>query len=160
MKFSKPWVIFVAGLMLAASPFFSGCQSGAKMDSAPAATALADTEISLRKDSVEVEAQSLPAPQYTMVEAGDSKLLARAFYDAPPMIPHSIDNISQSKEDNECLSCHDEADEETPGIPPSHRNHLLWLVLTGGARLWLRLKVTLDQKFEWKRLVPRLLLER
>ena len=121
MKSSKLWVIFVAGLMLAVSPFFSGCESGAKMDSAPAASAFADTEISLRKDSIEIEAKSLPAPQYSMVEAGESKLLARAFYDAPPMIPHSIDNISQSIEDNECLSCHEEGDKETPGIPPSHK---------------------------------------
>jgi nitrate reductase (cytochrome), electron transfer subunit len=121
MKTSKLWIIFVAGLMLAVSPFFSGCQSGAKMDSAPAASVFADTEISLRKDNIQIEAKSLPAPQYSTVEAGESKVLARAFYDAPPMIPHSIENISQSKEDNECLSCHEEGDEETPGIPPSHK---------------------------------------
>ena len=121
MKTSKQWIILVAGLMLAFPPFFVGCDTGAKVGSKPAESSVSDREISLRKDNVEVVAKSLSAPQYSKVEAGESKLLDRAFYDAPPMIPHSIDNIAQSRAENECLDCHEEGDEETPGIPPSHK---------------------------------------
>jgi len=121
MKFSKKWITILAGFLLAGSPFFLGCKSGAKMDAAPSGAAFADTEISLRKDRVEIEAKSLPAPQYSRIEAGDSKLLDRSFYDAPPMISHSIDDMAQGVAENECLGCHEEGDEETPGIPPSHK---------------------------------------
>ncbi len=82
---------------------------------------VSDTKLSLRKGETAGDSIILSAPQYSKTEAGESKLLKRAFYDAPPMISHSIDEMVQTKEENECLDCHNEGDEETPAIPPSHR---------------------------------------
>ncbi len=85
------------------------------------AVIVSDKEISLRKGDMKGKGTSLSAPQYTTVEAGETKIIARAFYDAPPVIPHSIEDLSQGVEDNECLGCHEEGDEDTPAISPSHR---------------------------------------
>lgn len=44
---------------------------------------------------------------YSESEAGESKLIDRAFPDAPPQIPHTVeDMLPITSDDNECLECH------------------------------------------------------
>ncbi|MBW2393452.1 MAG: nitrate reductase cytochrome c-type subunit [Deltaproteobacteria bacterium] len=46
-------------------------------------------------------------PIYLDEEPGESKLLDRAFPDAPPSIPHSVEDMLPIRRDsNECLECH------------------------------------------------------
>ncbi len=46
-------------------------------------------------------------PDYLEDEAGDSELLVRTFPDAPPQIPHSVEDMLPIKQrENECLDCH------------------------------------------------------
>jgi cytochrome c-type protein NapB len=44
---------------------------------------------------------------YPDTDAGESKKLDRSFPDAPPQIPHSVEDMYPiTAEDNECLDCH------------------------------------------------------
>ncbi|MBI5814182.1 MAG: nitrate reductase cytochrome c-type subunit [Nitrospinae bacterium] len=55
-------------------------------------------------------------------EPGANKLLPRGFTGAPPQIPHSVENLNLSRDNNDCLMCHDPAyaDEKTVAIPATH----------------------------------------
>jgi cytochrome c-type protein NapB len=60
-------------------------------------------------------------------DAGESKNLERAFPDAPPQIPHTLeDMLPITLEENECLDCHDPENaigkEDVP-LPKSHFRH-------------------------------------
>jgi len=75
-----------------------------------------------KADLLAVTNQDLP--DYPDVEPGESKRGARDFPDAPPQIPHRVDDMLPiTLDDNECLDCHDpeNAIEKTDvPIPASH----------------------------------------
>lgn len=95
------------------------------------AASISDTQIGLRKHSLEDE-KSLEIKdfEYSTKEAGEAKRYERAFLNAPPQIPHSIDDYLPITQDNNmCLSCHDLgadnervklSDEEATPMPASH----------------------------------------
>ena len=90
-----------------------------------------DAEIGLRKNTVEDE--SLIPVDFTYVgkEAGESEFLVRAFYNAPPQISHSLeDMLPITPDNNTCISCHDlgadagdEAEREVGMPTPIPRSH-------------------------------------
>ena len=48
-----------------------------------------------------------PKVAYHSAAPGTSKKFARAYQDAPPMIPHSVDGMLPiTKDNNQCLACH------------------------------------------------------
>lgn len=61
---------------------------------------------------------------YGTVPAGESKVIARAFENAPPMIPHDIEGMLPITSDyNSCLGCHDPsvaAAVNATSVPTSH----------------------------------------
>ncbi|MBW2282158.1 MAG: nitrate reductase cytochrome c-type subunit, partial [Deltaproteobacteria bacterium] len=45
--------------------------------------------------------------EYIATEAGESKLIDRSWSDAPPLIPHTVeDMLPITSDDNECMNCH------------------------------------------------------
>ena len=62
--------------------------------------------------------------KYIETEAGESVTLDRSFPDAPPQIPHSVeDMLPITGTDNECLECHhpdNVASKEDLPVPKSH----------------------------------------
>ena len=61
---------------------------------------------------------------YSTVSAGESKVIQRAYENAPPMIPHDVEGmLDMTKDSNACTGCHlpevAEAVNATP-IPKSH----------------------------------------
>ncbi len=59
-------------------------------------------DVDLLKDEV-----GLPSVSYHSAAPGTAKKFKRAFQDAPPMIPHSVEGlIPITKNNNACLSCH------------------------------------------------------
>jgi cytochrome c-type protein NapB len=86
---------------------------------------ISDTQLSYRNQSLEDESTVVPPKvEYTDAAPGTSKRFKRAYQDAPPMIPHSVDGLLPiTKDNNQCLGCHmpDVAPSmgATP-IPPSH----------------------------------------
>lgn len=79
-----------------------------------------DEQISLRAANP-LQMVSPPPAQFPQQDPGGNPLLPRAFYGAPPQIPHGIKDMEISANANDCLDCHLSGDKDTPGIPPSHR---------------------------------------
>jgi len=63
-------------------------------------------------------------PVYPDTIAGESKKLARDFPDAPPQIPHTVEDMYPiTMDDNECLDCHhpeNATSKEDLPLPESH----------------------------------------
>ena len=81
-------------------------------------------------------------PTYIDSEAGESTLLERAFPDAPPSIPHTMeDMLPISIGSNDCLDCHDPANvtekEEVP-FTDSHFEKAQMVVGEPGEAMRLR----------------------
>jgi len=62
--------------------------------------------------------------QYPDTDAGEAEKLARSFPDAPPQIPHTVeDMLPITAEDNECLECHHPSnaiEKEDVPVPKTH----------------------------------------
>ena len=85
-----------------------------------AAAPLDDSQISLRQADLLTTTE--PAPlRFAGADPGENKKLERGYFGAPPMIPHSIADAVISLGTNDCVDCHEEGDEDTPGLPPSHK---------------------------------------
>ncbi len=86
---------------------------------------LSDRQLSYRNQDLEDESTVVP-PKVTYSEAapGTAKRIPRAYQDAPPMIPHSVDGLLPiTKDNNQCLGCHMPDVAKSVGatpIPPSH----------------------------------------
>lgn len=86
---------------------------------------ISDRQLSYRNTDLEDETTIVPPKvEYTDAAPGTSKKFARAYQDAPPMIPHSVEGLVPIKKgNNQCLGCHmpdvAPAVGATP-IPPSH----------------------------------------
>lgn len=86
---------------------------------------LKDSEIGLRKVDLQNEQDvTLLQYGYSDTAAGESTRIERSFENAPPMIPHSTeDMLPITKDDNQCLVCHDPAvaaDLGAIAVPTSH----------------------------------------
>ncbi|NOZ04006.1 MAG: nitrate reductase [FCB group bacterium] len=102
----------------------TGCSTGGNtVMEKKAAKTLSDTELSYRKESL-LEESETPATNYLGSEPGENNRYQRAFENAPPMIPHSVEDfLPITKTENSCLGCHspEEAeDAEAPAVPASH----------------------------------------
>lgn len=63
-------------------------------------------------------------PIFLDEEPGESKLLDRAFPDAPPQIPHSVEDMLPIRRDsNECLECHHPANVTDADEVPVTESH-------------------------------------
>jgi cytochrome c-type protein NapB len=114
MKIKKSWI----GLLSLVAIVAVGCAAGA-------GNTVSEESLGLRKTNLYSEDNTKPVEaKYTAAAPGTSKRFDRAFENAPPMIPHSVDGLLPiTKNNNACLGCHmpDVAPsmKATP-IPPSH----------------------------------------
>ncbi len=82
-----------------------------KTDTAPKEVVkpvLDETKLGYRKaDLLDEDAVVPPPVEYTDAAPGTSKRFKRAYQDAPPMIPHSVEGLLPiTKDNNQCLGCH------------------------------------------------------
>lgn len=83
-------------------------------------------------DLLELADQGLP--QYPTAAAGESQRLGRDFPDAPPQIPHEIEDMYPiTAEDNECLECHDPNNAGPSDIPLPESHFMSPVMAEGGA---------------------------
>jgi cytochrome c-type protein NapB len=62
---------------------------------------------------------------YGTTAAGESKLIARAFENAPPMIPHDVEGLLPiTTNNNSCLGCHDPQVAAAVGAVPVSASHM------------------------------------
>lgn len=97
-------------------------------------------ELGLSKTSV----FDTPAPsvfEYPDIKARYSEALPRAFFGAPPQVPHEVDSMLPiTRDDNSCLECHDRPDEigvaDVSGGRPMDENHYAAKGAAGTADGW------------------------
>ncbi len=113
MKLKKSWI----GLLSLVAIVAVGCASGAG--------SVSEKSLGLRKTDLYTENTTKPEKtKYTTVAPGSAKRFDRAYENAPPMIPHSVDGLLPiTKGNNACLGCHLPDVAKSMGatpIPPSH----------------------------------------
>ncbi len=103
MKITK----MTLGLFAAATVFMVGCTA--------ANQTMSEESIGLRKTDLYSENTTVgDKTVYINKAAGESQVIERAFENAPPMIPHSVDGmIPITINNNSCTGCH------TPGVAES-----------------------------------------
>ena len=92
-------------LAVASSIFFAGCSN-----------TVSEESLGLRKTNLYVEEAETAGDmtKYGSESAGSSKTIARAFQDAPPMIPHNVEGMLPiTIKNNACTGCH------APAVAPS-----------------------------------------
>ncbi len=83
-----------------------------------------DTALSYRNKDL-LQAENTPAIKYSDEDPGDATRLQRSFENAPPLIPHDIEDfVPITREDNECLGCHDPKEAKDADAPPTPASHL------------------------------------
>jgi len=85
-----------------------------------------ESTLGLRKDSLYTEDnKELPAiTDYDRPAPGTSTRFERAYVNAPPMIPHSVDGLLPiTKDNNQCLGCHMPETAKSMGATPIPVSH-------------------------------------
>ena len=99
---------------------------------APAGTP--DTQLGLAKGSV---FDTLPPAEHApaAAEPGGNRLLPRANAEAPPLVPHEVDEfLPITREANACVDCHAVAEREAGGPVPLPASHFVDLRNAPGVR--------------------------
>ena len=116
---------FIFGIVAIAT-IFSGCsESPSSANNEVVKPTVSEKSLGLRNTGIYTEnSTAADKTEYSAAAPGTSTKLKRAFQDAPPMIPHSIEGLIPIKIDNnQCLGCHMPAMAKmvnsTP-IPSSH----------------------------------------
>ncbi len=106
------------GIVSASVLFVAGCSTASKTYS--------EESLGLRK--VDLYSENTVTPdetKYSQAAAGTSKKIVRAFQDAPPMIPHSVDGMLPiTVDNNQCVSCHTPGVAETLNALPYPKSHM------------------------------------
>ncbi|WP_029522780.1 nitrate reductase cytochrome c-type subunit [Persephonella sp. KM09-Lau-8] len=84
---------------------------------------ISEEELSYRNIPLDVNATPPPV-EFPKTPPGQSQRFERAYENAPPMIPHSVEGLLPiTKNNNACLGCHDPKVAKSVGatpIPPTH----------------------------------------
>jgi len=111
--------------LAAATLFFVGCVDNTTPSKETKVATVTEAELSYRNTSLYHEQDTqTPVVKYGDEPAGASQKIARAYQDAPPMIPHDTEGMLPIQKDmNQCIDCHMPEMAESMGatpIPPSH----------------------------------------
>lgn len=113
MKFSKLTLAIAAS----AAVFTVGCATATKT--------VSEESLGLRNVDLYSETTAVgDKTQYSSKPAGTSTKIDRAFENAPPMIPHSVDGMLPiTINNNQCTSCHDPMVASSMGATPLPKSH-------------------------------------
>jgi cytochrome c-type protein NapB len=121
------WLLAALAAVFVPGAFLGACAGTTDEDSTSGASSSAsgtsdDIVVFFRDASLEsLSDQALP--EYPDADAGESTKIARDFPDAPPQIPHSVEDMYPiTLADNECLECHlpENATGDDVPLPESH----------------------------------------
>ena len=117
MKFSKLNIALASAAVL----FTVGCAT------ANNASTVSEESLGLRKTTIYSESNTIgDKAMYSTEVAGTSKKIDRAFQDAPPMIPHSVEGLLPiTINNNQCTSCHEPAIASSMGATPIPKSHFM-----------------------------------
>jgi len=101
-----------------------GCQAGGS-SSIASGKAISSEELSYRNAPLTVN-YTPPPVEFPKTPPGQSQKFQRAYENAPPMIPHSVEGLLPiTKDRNACLSCHDPKVAKSVGAPPVSPTHFI-----------------------------------
>lgn len=87
---------------------------------------VSDTQIGLRKSSIENEDLQIQEIDWKKEAAGASQKYERSYENAPPLIPHDTEGLLPiTKDGNSCLDCHMPEFAADVGATPIPRSHLI-----------------------------------
>ena len=88
---------------------------------------ITEESLGLRKTNLYTESDTTgDKTAYSTKAAGESTKIARAFQDAPPMIPHDVaDYLPIMKDNNMCTGCHMPEIAADMGATPIPKSHFL-----------------------------------
>ncbi len=107
------------GLATSSFLIFVGCST--------AQPTISEESLGLRKVDLYSEDKVTPdATKYSKAAPSTSKTIARAFQDAPPMIPHDVEGMLPiTVNNNQCISCHTPGVAESFGTLPYPKSHMI-----------------------------------
>ena len=117
--------ILLAALM-ALTLFITGCvENPVAKETAVVKPTVSEESLGLRKTELYQETTTISSKtEYTHAAPGTSTKFKRAFQDAPPMIPHSLEGLLPIKVDNnQCLGCHMPAMAKMVNATPIPKSH-------------------------------------
>ena len=101
-----------------------GCQAKGTA-SAPKGKAISSEELSYRNLPLDVNATPPPV-EFPKAPPGQAKRFERAYENAPPMIPHSVEGLLPiTKNNNACLGCHNPQVAKSVGATPVSPTHFI-----------------------------------
>ncbi len=112
--------MFSKKTLIAAAALTAIIATGCAMSSS-----VSEESLGLRKTDLYTENTTVPdATSYSKAAAGEAKVYDRAFENAPPMIPHSVEGLLPiTRNNNSCLGCHDPAVAPSVGATPVPKSH-------------------------------------
>ena len=113
---------------LVAAMLMVGCNNTtAPSEQVKAKPTITEESLGLRKTDLYTENTTAPTPTvYTGATPGTSTRFVRAYDNAPPMIPHSVEGILPiEKNNNQCLGCHMPEIAPAMGATPIPKTHFL-----------------------------------
>jgi cytochrome c-type protein NapB len=132
------WLLAAIAAALVAGAFLGACAVTTEGDSQKDAMRSAsgagdDIDVFFRAASLEsLTDQALP--EYPAADPGDSTRIARDFPDAPPQIPHAVEEMYPiTLADNECLDCHHPENASGADDVPLPESHFQAPVMGKGA---------------------------
>jgi len=114
--------------LVTAALLFTGCNEGSTATPTGVAKAdITEESLGLRKTDLYTETgTSASKTEYRTAGAGSSDKIARAFQDAPPMIPHDVSGfLPITRSNNACVGCHAPEIAPAMGATPLPKSHFL-----------------------------------
>ena len=113
------------GLALGAAILITGCSTQKNVNATMSDEIVTEASLGLRTTTIYAENTTVAdKTEYVKDAPGTSTMFDRAFQDAPPMIPHSVDGfLPITIDNNACVGCHDPMvapSMEATAIPKSH----------------------------------------
>lgn len=115
--------------LAAAALLFVGCNDATQAvptKEAKVVPSISEESLGLRKTDLYSESTTEgDATNYGKSVAGSGHMIARAFQDAPPMIPHDVEGMLPiTINDNQCIACHDPMVAKDMGATPYPSSHM------------------------------------
>lgn len=113
MKSSK----LTLGIAISAIVFFTACTAEVQT--------ISEESFGFRKTDLYSEKTTIPdKTMYSKESPGMSKKIQRAYENAPPMIPHSVEGLLPiTINNNSCIGCHEPATAKYMGATPIPKSH-------------------------------------
>jgi nitrate reductase cytochrome c-type subunit len=131
------WLLAALAAVFVPGAFLGACagttEEGSPKDAPMSASGAGDGIVVFFRDASLESLSDQALPEYPDADAGESTKIARDFPDAPPQVPHAVEDMYPiTLANNECLECH-LPENATGGDVPLPESHFKAPVMGEGA---------------------------